>query len=80
MESLRGEVTKYLETEEGKALGKSAQVFMKDFELATQNLEVWSNYRYYYLAVFEPGLSIEQRRLLYDYALEKLEIPLPVAD
>lgn len=34
-------------------------------------------YREYRLAVFEPGLSPEQRRLLFGGALEKLDLPLP---
>ncbi len=34
-------------------------------------------YRDYRAAVFEPGLSPEQRRLLFGGALEKLDLPLP---
>jgi len=34
-------------------------------------------YRDYRLAVFEPGLSPEQRRLLFDRAIERLDLPLP---
>jgi hypothetical protein len=34
-------------------------------------------YRDYRVAVFEPGLSPEQRRLLFDRAIERLELPLP---
>ncbi len=34
-------------------------------------------YRDYRAAVFEPGLSPEQRRLLFDGAMERLELPLP---
>jgi hypothetical protein len=34
-------------------------------------------YRDYRTAVFEPGLSPEQRRLLFGSALEKLDLPLP---
>ncbi|MSU65613.1 MAG: hypothetical protein EXS38_05825 [Opitutus sp.] len=34
-------------------------------------------YRDYRLAVFEPGLSAEQRRQLLDGAIERLELPLP---
>ena len=34
-------------------------------------------YRDYRLAVFEPGMSPEQRRLLFGAALEKLDLPLP---
>jgi hypothetical protein len=34
-------------------------------------------YRDYRIAVLEPGLSPEQRRLLFDRAIEKLDLPLP---
>jgi hypothetical protein len=34
-------------------------------------------YRDYRTAVFEPGMSPEQRRLLFGGALEKLDLPLP---
>jgi hypothetical protein len=34
-------------------------------------------YRDYRIAVFEPGLSPEQRRLLFDRAVERLNLPLP---
>ena len=34
-------------------------------------------YREYRTAVFEPGMSPEQRRLLFGFALEKLDLPLP---
>ena len=34
-------------------------------------------YREYRQALFEPGLSPEQRRLLFDGAVERLELPLP---
>ncbi|MSU73230.1 MAG: hypothetical protein EXS43_12985 [Opitutus sp.] len=36
--------------------------------------EAYTDYR---TAVFEPGLSLEQRRLLFDAAIERLALPLP---
>jgi hypothetical protein len=42
--------------------------------LQAENAE---GYRLYRLAVFEPGMSPEQRRLLFDAALEQLALPLP---
>ena len=39
--------------------------------------ETWQNYGEYQTAVFQPGLSPEQRRLLFDAAIEKLSLPLP---
>jgi len=52
----------------------------KNFSEAVQQLETWRNYRYYQVAVFEPGLSPEQRRLLFDFAVEKLAPPLPAGE
>ena len=37
-------------------------------------------YRAYRAAVFEPGLSPEQRRLLFDSAIEQLGLPLPAGE
>ncbi|MEO7414751.1 MAG: hypothetical protein ABIZ81_15490 [Opitutaceae bacterium] len=37
-------------------------------------------YRDYRIAVFEPGLSAEQRRLLFGSALRELQLPLPAGD
>jgi hypothetical protein len=37
-------------------------------------------YHEYRVAVFEPGLSLEQRRLLFDSAVEQLDLPLPLGD
>ena len=40
-------------------------------------METFWDYRDYQTAVFQPGLSPEQRRLLFDGALQKLALPLP---
>lgn len=37
-------------------------------------------YRDYRIAVFQPGLSPEQRRLLFDSVVERLDLPLPRAE
>jgi hypothetical protein len=39
--------------------------------------ETESIYRDYRIAVFQPGLSPEQRRLLFDWVVEQLGLPLP---
>lgn len=39
-----------------------------------------ASYDEYRIAVFEPGLSPEQRRLLFDGLIERLELPLPRAE
>lgn len=42
--------------------------------LAQESADAYAEYR---TAVFEPGLSVEQRRLLLDGALQRLDLPLP---
>ena len=44
-----------------------------------QQIEIWRNYRDYQIAVLQPGLSPEQRRLLFDAALEKIALTNPDA-
>lgn len=39
-----------------------------------------AHYDEYRVAVFEPGLSPEQRRVLFDSVIERLELPLPRAE
>jgi hypothetical protein len=39
--------------------------------------ELWHQYHDYDIAVLQPGLSPEQRRLLFDAALVKLDQQLP---
>ena len=56
---------------------QSADRLLKDFTDSFQQYEQWRLYYEYRIAVFEPGLSPEQRRLLFDGAIEKLALPLP---
>jgi hypothetical protein len=59
---------------------KSINDLLEEFENARQAQEVWEEYRDYQVAVLLPGLSPEQRRLLYDAAVEKLALPLPTGE
>jgi hypothetical protein len=52
---------------------------LKKFSEAMQQHEIWRNYRDYQIAVLQPGLSPEQRRLLFDAALEKIALATPDA-
>jgi hypothetical protein len=52
----------------------SADALLKKFSEAMQQLEFWRNYRDYQFAVLQPGLSPEQRRLLFSAALETLAL------
>jgi len=52
-------------------------LLLKNFTEQFAQQEVWQRYRDYDTAVFEPGLSPEQRRLLFADALVQLDLPLP---
>lgn len=56
---------------------KSINDLLEEFENSRQQQEVWDRYRDYQAAVLMPGLSPEQRRLLFDAAVEELALPLP---
>lgn len=77
IEALRGDV--------GRALGANAtpQAINEALDgVIRHNVrrENEDGYRDYRLAVLEPGLSPEQRRLLLGGALRKLDLPLPVGE
>jgi hypothetical protein len=61
----------------GSGIDQSADRLLKNFTDSLQQHELWRLYYEYRIAVFEPGLSPEQRRLLYASAVEKLVLPLP---
>ena len=61
----------------GPGTDQSADRLLKNFTDSLQQHELWRLYYEYRIAVFEPGLSPEQRRLLYASAVEKLVLPLP---
>ena len=59
---------------------KSINDLLKDFETSRQKQEIWDKYRDYQTAVLQPGLSPEQRRLLFAAAVEQLSLPLPAGE
>ena len=59
---------------------KAVKDLMDDAYNTIERREEWLQYRDYRAAVLEPGLSPEQRRLLYSAGLEALNLPLPAAD
>ena len=79
-EALRSDLARLASTGTIVVKGPYADVLSKNFSEALQQLETWRSYRNYQIAVFEPGLSPEQRRLLFDLALEKLSLPLPAGE
>jgi hypothetical protein len=63
--------------ESGGAAPLSPDAMVAQFSDSLKKLENYWNYRDYRIAVLQPGLSPEQRRLLFDGALQKLALPLP---
>ncbi|MBI5382573.1 MAG: hypothetical protein HZA31_11790 [Opitutae bacterium] len=76
-EAIRNELSRFVSTGTEAAGSKSVDTLLKEFDDAVQKQEAWQLYGEYEMAVFQPGLSPEQRRLLFDAALEKLALPLP---
>ena len=62
----------------GASVDSAAALLIK-FSESIQRLQNFWDYRDYQTAVLQPGLSPEQRRLLFEGALEKLALPLPGA-
>jgi len=59
--------------------GSSTETLTRTFNQSLKQLQTFWDYRDYQAAVFQPGLSPEQRRLLFDGALLKLHLTLPGA-
>jgi hypothetical protein len=76
-EAIRGELDRFIGANPESTKGKSADTLLKEFEDSVLKEETWQQYGEYQIAVFQPGLSPEQRRLLFDAAIEKLALPLP---
>jgi hypothetical protein len=74
--AIHAEVTELLGEAKAEAVERTLVAAMR----IAQQTEAKGLYDEYRIAVFEPGLSPEQRRLLFDGALEKLELPLPRAE
>lgn len=60
----------------GRQVVKSIDQLVAEFNHALGLQENWLRYEEYETAVLQPGLSPEQRRLLFGTALEKLDLPL----
>jgi hypothetical protein len=77
---IRASLSEYVRTTHRPADRKSINDLLNDFEVARQKQEIWDKYRDYQAAALQPGLSPEQRRLLFAAAIEKLALPLPPAE
>ena len=71
-DAIRDETSKIL----GSTNPRAIEVAMGTATRVVALRETEEGYRDYRTAVFEPGLSPEQRRLLFDGAIEKLDLPL----
>lgn len=72
-DAIRMEAARILGTREGAKLDQAISTAVRVAN-ARETEAVYVEYRQ---ALFEPGLSPEQRRLLFDGAIERLELPLP---
>jgi hypothetical protein len=60
--------------------GRSVDRLLQEYGRASVQKENRPRYEDYHTAVFQPGLSPEQRRLLFDAAVQKLALPLPAGE
>jgi hypothetical protein len=72
-DAIRAETGVFLGTKDAAAIDNALNAAARA-ALAQENTDAYAEYR---TAVWEPGLSIEQRRLLLDGALQRLDLPLP---
>jgi hypothetical protein len=75
--ALRAALAEQRRTAGASADRKSIDTLLEDFERSRQQQELRELYLDYRRALFEPGLSPEQRRLLFGAAVQSLGLPLP---
>jgi hypothetical protein len=75
-EKIRGELLGVASSLASRNGGKSIELLLTEFGYAFSQQERWERYTDYETAVLQPGLSPEQRRLLFGAALERLELPI----
>jgi hypothetical protein len=71
---VRDDIVRFAGDDPATVAGKPPGDYLRKFFEARQQQLC---YHHYHLAVWEPGLSAEQRRLLFDQAIEELRLPLP---
>jgi hypothetical protein len=89
-EAIRGELVRHAATPSvaaappgaGASLGagKSVDALLRDFADAFKRQQLAALYAEYHAALFEPGLSLAQRRLLFDGAVADLKLPGAIRD
>lgn len=76
-ESIRSAVAAFAAAHRTAEGAPSVASLLSAFLTALREEESWQPYMDYQTAVYQPGLSPEQRRLFFEIALEKLALPLP---
>jgi hypothetical protein len=76
-DQIRSETAAWSEQTVSGNKGRSIDDLLKDFESENRRQKTAAVYQDYRDAVFLPGLSPEQRRLLFAGAIEQLNLPLP---
>ncbi len=79
-DGIREALAQYVRGDQAMQDRKSIDGLLEEFENSRQKQEIWEKYRDYQVAVLLPGLSPEQRRLLFDAAVEGLALPLPAGE
>jgi hypothetical protein len=79
-DGIRESLAQFLRSGDTVRERKSIDDLLEEFENSRQEREIWDRYRDYQTAVLLPGLSPEQRRLLFDAAVENLALPLPAGE
>jgi hypothetical protein len=77
---IREALSEYMRSQNKSPHGKSIDDLLRDFEDARQKQELWEKYRDYHDAALMPGLSAGQRSVLFDAAVVRLALPLPVGE
>ncbi len=77
---LQADIARRFTSFPGAPTGLSSGAEYRLCEDQVRDEQTWQQYAEYQTALFEPGLSPAQRRLLYDGALQKLALQLPPAD
>lgn len=75
-EALRADIFQIASAAAGRQTAKPIDQILQEFSYSVGRQENWLRYADYEAAVLQPGLSIEQRRLLFGAALEKLGLPI----
>ncbi len=75
--AIRESLATYMRNRRSSGDRKSVNDLLREFEAAREQKERQERYSDYRSAAFAPGLSRDERRILFDAAVENLALPLP---